>query len=79
MGSIEENEILPTRNVDKTVLGASTKVDPMLKKLTRNNITTWSKVVFYGEIITSVLLCVKNSKGKQKNNPMWKKKKQTNP
>ena len=79
MGSIEENEILPIRNVDKTVLGATTKVDPMLKKLTLNNITTSSKVVFYGEIITSVFLCVKNSKGKQKNNPMWKKKKQTNP
>ena len=74
MGSIEENEILPMRNVDKTLLGATTKVDTMLKKLTLNN-----KVVFYGEIITSVFLCVKKSKGKQKNNPMWKKKKQTNP
>ena len=79
MGSIEENEILPMRNVDKTVIGASTKIDPMLKKLTLNNITTLNKVVFYGEIITSVLLCVKNSKDKQKNSPMWKKKNQTNP
>ena len=79
MGSIEENEILPMRNVDKTLLGATTKVDTMLKKLTLNNITILSKVVFYGEIITSVFLCVKKSKGKQKNNPMWKKKKQTNP
>ena len=63
MGSVEENEILPMRNVDKTLLGATTKVDPMLKKLTLNNITTLSKVVFYGEIITSVLLCVKKKQG----------------
>ena len=46
MGSKEENEILPMRTVDKTVLGASTKVDPMLKKLTPNNTTTLNKVVF---------------------------------
>ena len=73
MGCTEKNEILPMRNVDKKRLsGASNKVDAMFKTL--NNITTTSKVMYYCGIITSELLGVKNSKGNQKNHPMWKKR-----
>ena len=73
MGCTEKNEILPMRNVDKKRLsGASNKVDAMFKTL--NNITTTSKVMYYCGIITSELLGVKNSKGNQKNYPMWKKR-----
>ena len=61
------------RNVDKKRLsGASNKVDAMFKTL--NNITTLSKVIYCCGIITSELLGVKNSKGNQKNYPMWKKR-----
>ena len=73
MGFTEKNEILPMRNVDKKRLsGASNKVDAMFKTL--NNITTLSKVIYCRGIITSELLGVKNSKGNQKNYPMWKKR-----
>ena len=73
MGFTEKNEILPMRNVDKKRLsGASNKVDAMFKTL--NNITTLSKVIYCCGIITSELLGVKNSKGNQKNYPMWKKR-----
>ena len=66
MGSIEENEIPPMKNVDKKRLfGASTKVDTMLKKTTLHNITTLSKLMYCGGITISAL-CVKNSKGKQR-------------
>ena len=73
MGFTEKNEILPMRNVDKKRLsGASNKVDAMFKTL--NNITTLSKVIYCCGIVTSELLGVKNSKGNQKNYPMWKKR-----
>ena len=73
MGFTEKNEILPMRNVDKKRLsGASNKVDAMFKTL--DNITTLSKVIYCCGIITSELLGVKNSKGNQKNYPMWKKR-----
>ena len=71
MRSIEGNEIPPMRNMDKKYLyGVSTKVDTMFKKITLNNINTLKKVIYCGGIITSELLGVKNSKGKQKNYPM---------
>ena len=73
MGCTEKNEILPMRNVDKKRLsGASNKVDAMFKTL--NSITTLSKVIYCCGIITSEILGVKNSKGNQKNYPMWKKR-----
>ena len=51
-----------------------TKVDAMFKKITLNSITTLNKVMYCEGIITSELLGVKNSKGKQKNYLMWKKR-----
>ena len=75
MGTIEGHEIPPMRNVDKKSLSAaSTKVDAMFKTITLNNITKLNKVMYCGGIITSVLLGVKNSKGKQKNYLMWKRR-----
>ena len=50
------------------------KVDAMFKKITLNNITTLKKVKHCGGIITSEILAVKNSKGNQKNYPMWKER-----
>ena len=74
MGSVEGNEVPPIRNVNKKRLsGLSTKVDTMFKKITLNNIITLNKVMCCGGIITSKILGVKNSKGKQKNYPMGKK------
>ena len=71
LGSIEGNEIQPVRNVDKKRLsGASTKVDAMFKNISLNNITTLNKVMYFGGIMISELLGVKNSKDKQKNYPM---------
>ena len=71
LGSRKGNEIPPMRNVDKKRLsGASTKVDAMFKKISLNNITTLNKVMYFGGIMISELLGVKNSKDKQKNNPM---------
>ena len=73
MGCTEKNEILSMRNVDKKRLsGASNKVDAMFKTL--NSITTLSEVIYCCGIITSEILGVKNSKGNQKNYPMWKKR-----
>ena len=73
MDSVGTSEIRPIRNVDKKRLSeASTKVDAMFKRITLNNVTTLTKVVSCGGIITSKLLGVKNSKSKQKNYPMWK-------
>ena len=46
----------------------------MFKKIILNNITTLNKVMYSGRIITSELLSVKNSKDKQKNYSMWKKR-----
>ena len=75
MGSTEGNEIPSMRSVDKKRLsGKSTKIDAMFKKITLNNLTALNKVTYCGGIITSKLLGVKNSKGKQKNYPMWKKR-----
>ena len=75
LGSRKGNEIPPMRNVDKKRLsGASTKVDAMFKKISLNNITTLNKVMYFGGIMISELLGVKNSKDKQKNNPMQKKR-----
>ena len=76
MGSIEGNdEIPPMRNVDKKRLSAaSTNVDAMFEKITLNNITTLNKVMYCGGIITSELLGVKNSKDKQMNYAMCKKR-----
>ena len=45
----------------------------MFKKITLNNINTLNKVMCCGGIITLELLGVKNSKGIQKNYPIWKK------
>ena len=49
-------------------------VDAMFKKITLNNIATLNNVMYCGGIISSELLGVKNSKVKQKNYPMWKKR-----
>ena len=66
MGGIEENEISPTRNLDKKRFsGASANVDAMFKKLTLNIITTLNKVMCCGGIITSELIGVKNSQEKE--------------
>ena len=46
----------------------------MFKKIILNNITTLNKVMYSGRIITLELLSVKNSKDKQKNYSMWKKR-----
>ena len=46
----------------------------MSEKITLNNITTINKVMYCGRIITSELLGMKNSKSKQNNYPIWKKK-----
>ena len=46
----------------------------MFKKIVLDNITTLNKVMYCGGIITSELLAVKNSKDKQKNYPMQKKR-----
>ena len=46
----------------------------MFKKIILDNITILNKRMYSGEIITIELLGVKNSKGKQKNYFMWKKK-----
>lgn len=50
------------------------KGDAMFKKIILDNITILNKRMYSGEIITIELLGVKNSKGKQKNYLMWKKK-----
>ena len=74
LGSIEGYEIPPMRNVDKKRLsGASTKVDAMFKNISLN-ITTLNKVMYFGGIMISELLGVKNSKDKPKNYPMQKKR-----
>ena len=66
MVSIEGNEIPQMINVDKNfLLGASTKVDAMFKKIILNNINTLDKVMYCGGIINSRVTRRKNSKGKQ--------------
>ena len=66
MVSIEGNEIPQMINVDKKfLLGASTKVDAMFKKIILNNINTLDKVMYCGGIINSRVTRHKNSKGKQ--------------
>ena len=66
MVSIEGNEIPQMINVDKKfLLGASTKVDAMFKKIILNNINTLDKVMYCGGIINSRVTRRKNSKGKQ--------------
>ena len=66
MVSIEGNEIPQMINVDKKfLLGASTKVDAMFKKIILNNINTLGKVMYCGGIINSRVTRRKNSKGKQ--------------
>ena len=46
----------------------------MFKKIILNNITTLNKVMYSGRIIALELLSVKNSKDKQKNYSVWKKR-----
>ena len=46
----------------------------MFKKITLNNITTLNKVMYCSRIITSELLGMKNSKSKENNYLMWKKR-----
>ena len=65
------------KNVEKKFIWGKRqvpKVDDMFKKIILNNIVTLNKVMCSGRIITLKLLSVKNSKDKQKNYSMWKKR-----
>ena len=64
----------PEKWIEKHLSGTSYKIDAMSEKITLNNITTINKVMYCGRIITSELLGMKNSKSKQNNYPIWKKK-----